>query len=93
MANGSSEFIGEMSTGIAMFAYNFVIMRMTGADGVAAFTIVGYVSYLFTMVIVGFGQGASPLISFCYGANEKKTAADIRRKTNGYVLAAGAGHS
>ncbi len=91
MANGSSEFIGEMSTGIAMFAYNFVIMRMTGADGVAAFTIVGYVSYLFTMVIVGFGQGASPLISFCYGANEKKTAADIRRKTNGYVLAAGAG--
>lgn len=30
--NGSSEFIGEMSTGIAMFAYNFVIMRKIGAD-------------------------------------------------------------
>ena len=25
--NGSSEFIGEISTGIAMFAYNFVIIR------------------------------------------------------------------
>ncbi len=87
--NGSSEFIGEMSTGIAMFAYNFVIMRRFGADGVAAFTIVGYVSYMFTMVIVGFGQGSSPLISFCYGAGEKETAADIRRKANGYVLLAG----
>lgn len=88
--NGSSEFIGEMSTGIAMFAYNFVIMRRFGADGVTAFTIVGYVSYMFTMVIVGFGQGSSPLISFCYGAGEKGTAAGIRRHTNGYVLTAGA---
>ncbi len=90
MLNGSSEFIGEISTGIAMFAYNLVIMRKFGADGVTAFTIVGYVSYLFSMVIVGFGQGASPLISFCYGARERELAARIRRRTNGYVLAAGA---
>lgn len=88
--NGSSEFISEMSTGIAMFAYNLVIMRRFGADGVAAFTIVGYVSYVFSMVVVGFGQGASPLISFCYGAGEEKLAADIRRRTNQYVFAAGA---
>lgn len=46
--NGSSEFIGEMSTGIAMFAYNFVIMRKIGVDGVTAFTIVGYISYVFS---------------------------------------------
>lgn len=88
--NGSSEFIGEMSTGIAMFAYNFVIMRRFGVDGVTAFTIVGYVSYLFSMLVVGFGQGASPLISFTYGAEEKRLAADIRRRTNGYVFGMGA---
>ena len=88
--NGSSEFIGEMSTGIAMFAYNFVIMRRFGADGVTAFTIVGYVSYVFSMVIVGFGQGASPLISFCYGAEEKRLAAGIRRRTNQFVFGADA---
>ncbi len=88
-ANGSSEFIGEMSTGIAMFAYNFVIMRRFGVDGVTAFTVVGYVSYVFSMVVVGFGQGASPLISFCYGAGERALAADIRRKTNGFVFGAG----
>jgi len=87
--NGSSEFIGEMSTGIAMFAYNFVIMRRIGADGVTAFTIVGYVAYLFSMVIVGFGQGSSPLVSFCYGAEEKALAADIRRRTSRYVSVAG----
>lgn len=89
LLNGSSEFIGEMSAGIAMFVYNFVIMRRIGADGVSAFTIVGYVAYVFSMVVVGFGQGASPLISFSYGAQEQALARRIRRKTNGMVFLMG----
>lgn len=88
--NGSSEFIGEISTGVTMFAYNLVIMRRIGVDGVTAFTIAGYVAYAFSMIVIGFGQGASPLISFCYGAEEESLAADIRRRTNRYVFAAGA---
>lgn len=89
LLNGSSEFIGEMSTGIAMFAYNFVIMRRFGPDGVTAFTIVGYVAYVFSMIVVGFGQGVSPLISFSYGAEEKMLAADLRKRTNSYVFGTG----
>lgn len=89
LLNGSSELIGEMSTGIAMFAYNFVIMRKIGVDGVTAFTIVGYISYVFSMIVIGFGQGASPLISFTYGAKEKALAQSIRRKTNFLVFAIG----
>lgn len=89
LLNGSSEFIGQMSTGIAMFAYNFVIMHYIGVDGVTAFTIVGYVAYVFSMIIVGFGQGASPLISYSYGAGERRLAAKIRRCTSVLVLLAG----
>lgn len=89
LLNGSSEFIGEMSTGIAMFAYNFVIMRRIGADGVSAFTIVGYVAYVLSMVVVGFGQGACSLISFSYGAQEQALARRIRRKTSGMVFLMG----
>lgn len=88
--NGSSEFIGEMSTGIAMFAYNYVIMRRIGVSGVTAFTIVGYVSYVFGMIVVGFGQGANPLVSFSYGAGEHGLAGRLRRRTNGMVCAIGA---
>lgn len=89
LLNGSSEFIGEMSTGIAMFAYNFVIMQRIGVDGVSAFTIVGYAAYMFSMVVIGFGQGASPLFSFSYGAQEKALAGKIRQKTNGLVFIMG----
>lgn len=74
---------------ISMFAYNFVIMRQIGVDGVTAFTIVGYVSYVFSMIIIGFGQGTSPLISFTYGAQEEELAESIRKKTNMFVFGTG----
>ncbi|MCP1109739.1 MATE family efflux transporter [Ohessyouella blattaphilus] len=89
LLNGSSEFVGEMSLSISMFAYNFVIMKYIGVDGVSAFTIVGYISYIFSMILIGFGQGASPLISFAYGAKEKHLATDVRKLTNQMVFGAG----
>ncbi len=87
--NGGSEFIGQISMSISVFAYNWVIMRTAGVPGVAAFTIVGYVAYLFNMVIIGFGQGASPLISYSYGAKEFELSKTIRKKTNLFVFLVG----
>ena len=89
MLNGSSELIGEMSTGIAIFAYNLVIMRRIGVDGVTAFTIAGYTAYGFSMLVTGFGQGAGPLMSFTYGAGAYELAGELRKRTNGYVFGAG----
>lgn len=89
LLNGGSEFVGEMSMSISAFAYNYVILRHIGVDGVTAFTIVGYICYLFSMVLIGFGQGASPLISFAYGAREYGLAKALRKITNAMVLLAG----
>ncbi len=89
--NGSSEFIGEMSLSISMFAYNLVIMRHIGVEGVTAFAIVGYIAFIFSMIIIGFGQGASPLISFTYGAKEYELTSDLRRIANIVVIVVGVG--
>jgi len=88
--NGSSELIGQLSMSIAMFAYNWVVIRIAGVDGVAAFTIIGYAAYLFNMIIVGFGQGASPLVSFSYGAGAHWLSQRVRRLTNLTVFSVGA---
>ena len=77
--NGFSEFVGEMSMCVTMFAYNFVIMKQAGEHGISAFTIVGYVSYIFSMIIIGFGQGGVPLMSFSYGARDYELTVSIRR--------------
>ncbi|MCB8818025.1 MATE family efflux transporter [Desulfosporosinus shakirovi] len=89
LLNGSSEFIGQMSMSISMFACNWVIMRIVGVAGLAAFTIIGYVAYVFNMVIIGFGQGASPLISFAYGAQDLELSKTVRKKTNLFAFLAG----
>lgn len=89
MLNGLSEFIGELSMCISMAAYNFVIMRRIGVDGVTAFTVVGYTTYVFSMVVCGFGQGMAPLSSLVYGAKEKLLARKLFTRTVLLVLAAG----
>lgn len=90
MLNGLSEFIGELSMCISIAAYNFVIMRRIGVDGVTAFTVVGYTTYVFSMVVCGFGQGMAPLASFVYGAKEKLLARKLFSRTNLLVFIAGA---
>lgn len=89
MLNGLSEFIGELSMCISMAAYNFVIMKRIGVDGVTAFTVVGYTAYVFSMIVCGFGQGMAPLASFVYGAKEKLLARNLFTRTVLLVLAAG----
>ncbi len=87
--NGLSEFIGEMASAISMFVYNYVLMKYVGADGVAAFAILGFVVYGYSMICIGFGQGISPLVSICWGAKEKETAFSLRKTTNKILFVIG----
>ena len=80
--NGSSEFIGEMASAISMFTFNFVLMKYVGTEGVAAFTILGFTVYGFSMICIGFGQGMTILVSQCWGAKEYDTAVNLRTFTN-----------
>lgn len=68
--NGSSEFLTEIATGIVIMAFNINIMKMIGEKGVSAFGIIGYISTLVTMTMIGFSQGLQPVISYNYGAEK-----------------------
>lgn len=87
--NGSSEFIGEMASLISMYSFNYVLMKYVGTQGVAAFSILGFVVYGYSMICIGFGQGLVPLVSACLGAGEMDPAMDIRRLTNQILVALG----
>lgn len=88
--NGSSEFIGEMASAISMFAFNYVLMKYVGPSGVAAFTILGFAVYGYSMVAIGFGQGLTTLVSICWGAKEWETAMKLRKITNRILFGMGA---
>ena len=90
LLNGSSEFIGEMASAVSMFAFNYVLMRYVGTEGVAAFTILGFAVYAFSMISIGFGQGLTVLVSICWGAKEQKIAMELRIMTNRILFVIGA---
>lgn len=89
LLNGSSEFIGEMASSVSMFSFNYVIMRYVGSEGVAAFTILGFAVYFYSMITIGFGQGLTPLVSICQGAKEYSLSIELRRITNKIVFILG----
>lgn len=67
---GSPEFLTEVATGIVIMAFNIKIMNIIGEKGVSTFGIIGYISTLVTMTMIGFSQGLQPIISYNYGACE-----------------------
>lgn len=66
--NGSSELMTEVAASIVSTLYNFQLMTLVGADGVAAYGVVMYVTFIFVAIFFGFAMGIGPVISYHYGA-------------------------
>lgn len=72
LTNGLSEMVSTVSMSVVSMVYNFQLLRLVGEPGVAAYGVIMYVSFLFLGVFSGYTIGASPLLSFQYGAGNKR---------------------
>jgi putative MATE family efflux protein len=68
--NGFSEFVNEISSGIIVLIFNFVLMKKYGIDAVAAFTVINYIVYLWFMVAYSAGESIQAPVSVNVGANK-----------------------
>lgn len=71
ISSGVSPFLTEATSGIVMFLFNFIILRITGNIGVAAFGVITVISLVVIAIYTGLAQGVQPIMSSNYG--EKKT--------------------
>ena len=53
-----------------LLVFNFLLLRLAGNVGVAAYGVVANFALVATAIFNGVAQGAQPLISQCYGKNE-----------------------
>lgn len=67
---GISAFVGEISSGVTTVVFNFLILGLSGNDGVAAYGIIANVAIVATAIFNGVSQGSQPLFSDYYGRNE-----------------------
>ena len=67
--NGSSELMTNLSASLVGALYNWQLLRLGGADGVAAYGVIMYVSFIFAAIFIGYAQGCAPVVSYHYGAD------------------------
>ena len=63
MGNGSSEMLSNLSTSIVSICFNSQLMKLYGEDGVAAYGVIMYVSYIYLAVFLGYSISINPLIA------------------------------
>ena len=78
--NGSSELVSNLAMSLVAMLYNYQLMRITGPDGVAAYGVIQYVVWILLSMVMGFAMGASPLVSYQYGARNKAELSNLFRK-------------
>lgn len=71
ITNGFSELFTELSSGIVIVLFNFVILGYKGEVGVASVAVVLNIYYILLSVYLGIASGAQPLISVNYGKQNK----------------------
>lgn len=68
--NGASEMVTSLSSGMVTIILNNILMRISGADGVASITIILYVQGILASVYFGYASGISPIISYNFGKGD-----------------------
>ncbi len=66
--NGASELMSNISMSIVSMLYNLQLMKYAGADGIAAYGVLMYVSMIFQAIFIGYAVGIAPVIGYHYGA-------------------------
>lgn len=87
--NGSSEFVTNISMSIVAVLYNFQLMKYAGENGVAAYGVIMYVSFIFVAIFLGYSIGAAPIIGYNQGAENEKEMKNIFKKSIIFVVGAG----
>ena len=79
--NGSSELMTNLSMSLVNILYNYQLLRFAGENGVAAYGVIMYAAFLFVAVFVGYAVGSAPIVSYHYGARNRREVNNLYRKS------------
>ncbi len=79
--NGSSEFISNISGSLVGVVYNYQLLRLAGENGVSAYGVLMYVSFIYVSIFIGYAISTAPIIGFNYGAKNKDELKNIFKKS------------
>ncbi len=84
--NGSSELMSNVSMSLVSMLYNMQLLRMAGENGVSAYGVLMYVSFVFASIFIGYSVGSAPIVGFHFGAENKRELKSLRKKSFVLIL-------
>ena len=79
--NGISELLSNISMSLVGILYNLQLIKYAGENGIAAYGVLMYVNFVFLSSFIGYSIGTAPIISFNYGAKNKRELKNFLRKS------------
>lgn len=87
--NGASEFLNTVSYSVVTMLYNFQLLSILGDNGVAAYGVISYVSYIFIGYFSGYAIGCIPLLGYNYGARNNEELKSLFKKSISILAVSG----
>lgn len=81
ITNGSSELLSNIAASIVSIVYNFQLLKFAGENGVSAYGIIMYTSFIFAAIFIGYAIGVAPIVSYNYGAQTHKELKNVMKKS------------
>lgn len=91
VTNGSSELMSNISMNLVSILYNVQLIHYAGEDGIAAYGVMMYVSFVFSAAFIGYSIGTAPVISYHFGARNHGELQGLLKKSVILVSAFGVG--
>ncbi len=79
--NGSSEFMSNVAMSVVSILYNWQLILYAGENGIAAYGVMMYVSFIFAAAFIGYSMGVGPIVSFHDGARNLPELHSLLRKS------------
>lgn len=89
-SNGISSFLTNISTSIIGVIYNLRLIHLIGSDGVVAYGVILYVTFIFASVFIGFSNGIAPVFSYNFGAKNNDEIRSLFKKSITFICVAAA---
>ena len=79
--NGFSALIGNASNSLVGIVFNLRLMELMGSDGVVAYGVVMYVTYIVTGVFMGYSTGIAPVFSYNLGSGNAEEIKGLLKRS------------
>jgi len=79
--NGISELINNIAMSLVSMLYNAQLLIYAGENGVAAYGVLMYVSFVFNAAFIGYSIGMAPVVGYHYGAQNHSELKGLLKKS------------